>query len=263
MNKLLIFIVSYQRKSYTQGTIELLNKVRPENTDIIIWDNGSTDGTREWLTDNQDKYQLGLMYAEENVRVGGAWKALTAYFEEDEYDYILLLDNDGWIVQDKNWFLKCLKILNSDNKIVSLGLQQERRPGYFSMEKTFDNNYNNRTKFEDSYIYDTVFYAAFRLDRFKEWHRMMKNWSYNFIGDKIGREYNRLGLRTVKVTPGFVVDISEYNFDNKEHVEYNEDFYRKERDEVEYSRRITMHSTNDSSFNFIEDLFGKKFLKYL
>ena len=54
-NKLLIFIVAYQRQSYTQGTIELLNKVRPEGSTVIVCDNGSTDGTREWLEENQEK----------------------------------------------------------------------------------------------------------------------------------------------------------------------------------------------------------------
>lgn len=263
MNKLLIFIVAYQRKSYTQGTIELLSSVRPLNTDIIVWDNGSTDGTREWLTENQEKYQLGLLFADDNVRVGGAWKALTTYFDEDSYDYVLLLDNDGWLVQDKDWYKKCLEIFNSDKKIVSLGLQKERKPGYFSMEKTFDPNYNSKVPFNELEIYDTVFYAAFRLDRFKEWHRLMKNWSYNFIGDKIGREYNLLGLRAVKVTPGFVLDISEFNFDNKEHLEYNIEFYKKERDDIEFVRRTKMHSTTENDLEYIRSLFGNKFLSYL
>ena len=48
MNKLLIYIVSYQRKEYTQGTIEAAHKQKPNNSQIIVCDNGSTDGTREW-----------------------------------------------------------------------------------------------------------------------------------------------------------------------------------------------------------------------
>jgi len=72
MDKLLIYIVSYQRKSYTIGTIKLLNQVKPENSQIIVCDNGSTDGTREWLTENQDKYDLGLLFPEQNLRVGGS-----------------------------------------------------------------------------------------------------------------------------------------------------------------------------------------------
>ena len=84
-NKLLIFIVAYQRQSYTQGTIELLNKVRPEGSTVIVCDNGSTDGTREWLEENQEKYNLGLIFPEENLRVGGAWMLLTQYFQPEDF----------------------------------------------------------------------------------------------------------------------------------------------------------------------------------
>jgi hypothetical protein len=84
-----------------------------------------------------------------------------------EFDYILLLDNDGWILPKENkWYEKCLELFNSDPKIGSLGLQNEKKQGYFSMEKNFDHSYDTRTPFEDFEIYDTVFYAAFRLDKF-------------------------------------------------------------------------------------------------
>lgn len=264
MNKLLIYIVSYERKSYTQGTIELVYKSKPENSQIIVCDNGSTDGTREWLEENQDKYELGLIFPDKNLRVGGAWTLLTNYFKEDAFDYILLLDNDGWILpNNEDWYEQCLELFNSDPRIGSLGLQKEKKAGYFSMEKTFDPNFNTKTPFGEFEAYDTVFYAAFRLDKFSLWHQTMKYWSHKFIGDKIGRYYNLLGYRTVKINPGFIVDISEYNFDNKEHKEYNIDFYKKERDQKEFNRRINLHSTNGENSNFIKENFGEKFLKYL
>ena len=264
MDKLLIYIVSYQRKSYTQGTIEALSKVLPQNSEIIICDNGSTDGTREWLEENQEKYNLGLLFPDENLRVGGAWTLLTNYFDENEFDYVLLLDNDGWILPNqKNWFEQCLELFNSDPKIGSLGLQNERKPGYFSMEKTFDPNFNSKTPFNSFEIYDTVFYAAFRLDKFNLWYQTMRNWPHKFIGDKIGRHYNSLGYRTIKTTPGFIVDASEYNFDNEEHKEYNVDFYKKERDNIEYERRMKMHSSTDNNKKYITDNFGEESLKYM
>lgn len=263
-NKLLIYIVSYERMSYTQGTIECLHKTKPKNSQIIVCDNGSTDGTREWLEENQEKYNLGLLFPEENLRVGGAWTLLTNYYNEKEFDYILLLDNDGWILPKENkWYEKCLELFNSDPKIGSLGLQNEKKQGYFSMEKNFDHSYDTRTPFEDFEIYDTVFYAAFRLDKFSLWHQTMSNWPHKFIGDKIGRHYNSLGYKTTKITPGFIVDISEYNFDNKEHQEYNIDFYKKERDDVEYERRINMHSSTDVNKQYIIDNFGEEYLKFL
>ena len=264
MDKLLIYIVSYQRKSYTQGTIKLLQNNIPKNSQIIVCDNGSTDGTREWLEENQEKYDLGLIFPEENLRVGGAWMLLTNYYKPTDFDYILLLDNDGWLIPSQpDWYAKCMDLFKTDNRIGSLGLQCERKPGYFSMEKTFDPNFENRTNFRDLEIYDTIFYAAFRLDKFDLWHQTMSNWPHKFIGDKIGRYYNSLGYRTIKTTPGFIVDISEYNFDNKEHQEYNIDFYKKERDNIEYERRINMHSSTNDNKQYIIDTFGKDFLKFI
>ena len=264
MDKLLIYIVSYQRKSYTQGTIKLLQNNIPKNSQIIVCDNGSTDGTREWLEENQEKYDLGLIFPEENLRVGGAWMLLTNYYKPTDFDYILLLDNDGWLIPSQpDWYAKCMDLFKTDNRIGSLGLQCERKPGYFSMEKTFDSNFENRTNFRDLEIYDTIFYAAFRLDKFDLWHQTMSNWPHKFIGDKLGRYYNSLGYRTIKTTPGFIVDISEYNFDNKEHQEYNIDFYKKERDNIEYERRINMHSSTNDNKQYIIDTFGKDFLKFI
>lgn len=263
MDKLLIYIVSYQRKSYTQGTIEALNKVRPSNSEVIICDNGSTDGTRKWLEDNQEKYNLTLLFPDSNLRVGGAWTLLTNYFTPNDFDYILLLDNDGWFLPKSNWYKDCLDIFESHINIGSLGLQQERKPGYFSMEKTFDPNYNNKKKFKDLGFYDTVYYAAFRLDKFDLWYKAMSNWPHKFIGDKLGVYYNSLGYRTLKLTPGYIIDVSEYNFDNKEHLEYNIDFYNKERDQEEYHRRIKMHSTQEQDKHFIINMFGSEYLKYI
>lgn len=264
MNKLLIYIVSYQRKSYTIGTIELLDKLKPENSQIIVCDNGSTDGTRDWLAENQEKYGLGLLFPETNLRVGGAWTMLTNYFSPTDFDYILLLDNDGWMLPSKpNWYTECIDLFKADDRIGSLGLQCERKPGYFSMEKTFDPNFNSKAQFNDFEIYDTIFYAAFRLDKFNLWHQTMVRWPHKFIGDKIGRYYNSIGYRTVKITPGFITDVSEYDFDNKDHRQYNVDFYKKERDNTEFARRIELHSANEENKQYILNKFGEPYLDLL
>lgn len=263
MKKVLIYIVSYERKSYTQGTIQAIRSHNLENVDVIVCDNGSTDGTREWLLENQEKYSFKVFLPESNLRVGGAWTYLTTQTSPQDYDYVILLDNDGWIIPKEGWLEQCFRIFELDPRITSLGLQRERRPGYFSMEKNYDENFETRVQFEDVEIYSTVFYAAFRMDKFEEWHNTMSTWSHRFIGEKLNSHYNSLGKIALKVTPGYVVDVSEYNFDNVEHVDYNVEFYRKERDQQEYDRRISMHSTTDSDKDFILQTFGKEYLQYL
>ncbi len=263
MEKLLIYIVSFQRKSYTQGTIQCIHKVKPPNSQIIVCDNGSTDGTREWLQENQEKYDLGLLFPEKNLRVPGAWKLITNYFTPEEFDYILPMDNDNWMTPNITWYTQCLNIFNSNHQIKSLGIQKERKPGYFSMGKSFDPSYNTQSNFGNINYYDTVFYAGARIDKFNIFHQIMNTWSSKFIGDKLNRYYNSLGFRTLKITPGFIVDISEYNFDNKSHTKYNIDFYQRERDDIEFARRMDEASTSQNELDYVKSTFGKEYLKYI
>ena len=266
-SKLLIYIVAYERMSYTQGTIECLHKSKPTNSQIIVCDNGSTDGTREWLEENQSKYDLGLIFPEENLRVGGAWTLLTNYYDEGDFDHILLLDNDGWVLpKEKDWYEQCVELYNSDPKIGSLGLHKERKPGYYVFDKVKDENYDNRKTFKKLEYYDTVFFAAFRLDKFSLWHKTMSNWPHKFIGDKIGRHYNSLGYRALKITPGFIVDISECNFNNESHQEYNQWFFEKERDGKSgsaYNHKISGSFGKNKTHDFVTENFGKEFIKFL
>lgn len=263
MKELLIYIVSYQRKSYTEGTLEALYKNLPKDADIIVCDNGSTDGTREYLEEQRILGKIGTIFPDDNLRVGGAWTMLTKILPRNAYKHIILLDNDGWLVpDDSNWYEDTKKLLEEHN-IASIGLQRERRPGYFSMEKTFDYNYNSKKPFADREIYSTVFFAAFRLDKYDLWWDTMYNWPHRFIGEKLCSHYRSIGYDTVKITPGYVIDASEYNFNNEDHLEYNKEFYEKERDQEEFERRMKMHSTKETDREFIKNVFGKEYLKYL
>jgi len=261
--KLLIYIVSYNRIEYTKGTILAISKVKPNNSQIIICDNGSTDGTREWLDENQERYQLGIIKPEQNLRVGGAWTLLTRYYKPEDFDYILLLDNDCWVLPDVSWFEQCLEIFKLDSKIGSLGLFKERKPGYFAKEQNFDSSFNNKVKHNKIEYFDTVYYAGARLDKFNIWHQTMSNWPHKFIGDKIGRHYNSLGVRTIKLHPGMIVDISTYDFKNKNHIDYNKNFYEMERDIKEYERVSNLSLSKEEVLKFVKANFGESHLKFI
>lgn len=257
MNKLLIYIVSYQRKEYTQGNIMSITKIKPPNSQIIVCDNGSTDGTREWLEENQEKYELGLIFPEENLRVGGAWTLLTNYFKEDEFDYILLLDNDHWMVPiNEKWFEECLQLYKTNENIGSLGLLGRRKPGWFGNETMEDQNFKNRKKLNKQEYYSTIFYAGCRLDKFKLWHSTMNNWPHNFIGDKIGRHYHTLGYDTIKLNPGYALDISQYTFDNPNHEEYNKWFFKRERTMQGYDNKLNRTPEDEKRKEIIKEKFG-------
>lgn len=261
--KLLVYIVSYQRKGYTQGTIQAIHNILPLNSQIIVCDNGSTDGTREWLRENQEKYNLALIFPEDNLRVGGAWTLLTKYFKSTDFDYILLLDNDLWMLPNPNWFETCLSFFNTYENVGSLGIFREQNPGLYAKEQIFDEAFNSRKEHNGLEYFDTVFYAGGRLDRFDLWHETMSNWPHKFIGDKIGRHYNSVGYRTLKLHPGLLIDISTIDFSNSKHEEYNKWFYSRERDVKEYNRVSSLTYSDNDKIQFVVNQFGEEFLKYL
>jgi glycosyltransferase involved in cell wall biosynthesis len=264
MNKLLIYIVSYQRKEYTQGNIINTSKIAPQGSKMIICDNGSTDGTREWLKQNQEKYNLKLLFPDKNLRVAGAWTLLAQQFSANEFDYILVLDNDHWMIpHNKNWFKECLKIYNLDKNIGSLGLLGRRKPGWFGDETKQDPSFENRKTFNNQEYYSTIFYAGCRLDKFSLWHQTMKGWNHQFIGDTLGRAYRSLGYNTLKLNPGYALDISQYTFDNPSHEEYNKWFFKKERSMETYRKKLERTPRDEDRIKIIKEKFGQESLSLL
>lgn len=110
-----IIILTYNNLEYTKDCIESIRKYTEKNTyEIIIVDNKSTDGTRDWLQQQKD---MKIIFNEENV---GFPKGCNIGIEHAENgNDILLLNNDT--ITTKNW-LKNLQIcLHSDSKIGAVG----------------------------------------------------------------------------------------------------------------------------------------------
>lgn len=90
MNKVGILIVTFNRLSLLKEELESIYNQSYKNFDIIVVDNGSTDGTSQWL-DNQH----GLIVLHQD-NVGGAGGFFTGmkYIAEHDYKYCWLMDDD-------------------------------------------------------------------------------------------------------------------------------------------------------------------------
>lgn len=249
-------MVSYQRKEYTLGNVLNITKVMPKNSKFIICDNGSTDGTREWLEKNKHKYGYELILPSSNLRVGGAWKLIANKFKKDDFDYVLLLDNDHWLLPNDNWFSECLEFFDNDEKVSSLGLLGRRKPGWFSTETAKDNNYEKRKKYKNQEYYNTELYAGCRLDNFNLWQQTFKNWSNKFIANLVNKTYQSKNFKTYKLNPGYCIDISQYNFNNPNHKEYNKWFFNKEKPSGRYEKKIARSLLEEEAKRLIKDKFG-------
>lgn len=115
MNKTSIVILTYNNLDYNIQCIESIKQYTNKNTyEIVIVDNGSTDGTREWLK-QQDG--LKLVFPKENTGFPkGCNLGIDAAAIEND---ILLLNND--IVVTPNWLDNLNNCLYSDDSIGAVG----------------------------------------------------------------------------------------------------------------------------------------------
>lgn len=78
-----ILLVTFQRLKLLKIAVEAIKKRTKYPYRLIIIDNGSTDGTREWLSGNDiaDK----IIFMKENVGLGGAYREGLKYVESEYF----------------------------------------------------------------------------------------------------------------------------------------------------------------------------------
>lgn len=103
--KLSIIILTYNKLDYTKNFIESLYKYT-KDFELIIVDNGSTDGTVEYL---KTKPEIKLILNKENQ---GFSKGNNQGIEAAEGEYIGFLNND--ILLYPNWFEACEKVFQTE-----------------------------------------------------------------------------------------------------------------------------------------------------
>ena len=104
-DKIPVLFTTYNRIEYTRQALPVLL----ENTDIghiFIYDNGSEDGTQEWLNEGEyirpDRPEPVLCLADRNTGVGGA---MNWFFNQTQgYKWVAKVDNDtmvpeGWLTE--------------------------------------------------------------------------------------------------------------------------------------------------------------------
>ena len=106
--KLSIITLTYNHLDFTKQYIESLYKYTSD-FELIVVDNGSTDGTVEYLK-SLDKDNLKLVFNKENL---GFSKGNNQGIEISESEYIGFLNND--ILLSPNWFIECEKVFEREN----------------------------------------------------------------------------------------------------------------------------------------------------
>ncbi|WP_136607124.1 glycosyltransferase [Paenibacillus dokdonensis] len=186
-----IIILTYNKLEYTQACIESIRKYTPRGTyQLIVVDNLSTDGTRDWLAEQTD---ILTIFNEENV---GFPKGCNQGMELSTGDSILLLNND--VVVTENWLKLMNDCLYSSDEIGAVGPvtnsaygDQEIAVSYSTLDEMWD------------------FANTYNLTAEPDWERRLKLIGFCMLIKK--EAVDQVGLLDEAFTPGMCED-SDYSF---------------------------------------------------
>ena len=111
MRNVSIVIPNYNGKHFLENCLTSVFTQDIENMEVIVVDNGSTDGSQEYL----DTYPgVRVLKLDKNYGFCGA---VNAGIKAAESEYVILLNNDTEV--DKNFAKELLTAIQADEKIFS------------------------------------------------------------------------------------------------------------------------------------------------
>lgn len=214
--KIGIHITTYNRLEFTKKCLNSFFWSKPENCEIVIVDNNSTDGTKEFLKEQNNKKIKTIIYNDENKHLGYAvvqgWNIL-----KDSCDILGWVNNDfiaepGW---DKN-VISCFTELNLDYIDGIVNLKHKQKKPISEIKKTKSGN--------GSYVLTENVGAAYFLKtkQFLNGISPLTNpWEKGYTGPGPTFQYTLLEkkLKGVRLSnPGILLIDPEYT--KKENIEY-------------------------------------------
>lgn len=108
-SRIAVVVVTYNRLSYLKDCIDALRKQTYKNYEIIIINNGSTDGTTEWLASEKNL----VIINQDNCGGAGGFYMGMKYMHENKFDALWMMDDDG--LPAYNQLEELVKISNKYN----------------------------------------------------------------------------------------------------------------------------------------------------
>ena len=96
-----VVIPTYNRKSILEKCLKALERQTLNNTisnyEIVVVDDGSTDGTSSWIRSNSDKLPHVVLYEQEH---GGPSLGRNLGVMKSRYEIIIFIDSDLIVLED-------------------------------------------------------------------------------------------------------------------------------------------------------------------
>ncbi|MGG3738364.1 glycosyltransferase [Aeribacillus pallidus] len=177
-----IIILTHNQLDYTKQCIESITKYTKEGSyEIIIVDNHSTDGTVEWL---KQQNNIKVIFNNENL---GFPKGCNQGIEMATGENILLLNNDTIVT--KNWLDNLLTCLYSSDDIGAVG-PVTNSAAYYS---TIPVNYTSIDEMHQ-------FAASYNVPNPDKWEERLKLIGFCMLIKK--EAFDKVGLLDERFTPG-------------------------------------------------------------
>lgn len=110
----IVLVLSYNGKYLLEEALPSYLSNDYSNFDVVVIDNGSKDGTKEWIEKNYSN--VITLRTEKNLGYSGGFNfGLNFAFEKENADYVIVSNND--VKVDKNVIKALVKVAESDKKI--------------------------------------------------------------------------------------------------------------------------------------------------
>jgi len=116
-----IHVLNYNGKHFLKGCIDSLLKQDYPNFEILLVDNGSTDGSIDFIKENYgneiSNKKVRILSLDKNYGVTGAWNRS---YKESEADFVVLSNNDVIFLQD-NFLSLLVEYMIKESASISMG----------------------------------------------------------------------------------------------------------------------------------------------
>jgi len=111
-----IFTLTHDRLDYTKECFNSLHKTAGFPFKHFIFDNGSKDGTVEWLEKYEKEHDSLIIYSDDNKGISIGSNRMVDAIKSEDFDIIVKVDNDCNFITD-GWLAKMVDIWKSNHRL--------------------------------------------------------------------------------------------------------------------------------------------------